>query len=117
MKKAILIPLASAILLSACSKPTLIVADDVQQGAGATLTWAGNTAVMHVPPTAGLPKGWDGTLTLKERATTEPGIQEMVTFTTENNLNITFINIGDKYVCETCVNLDFPIKWHREKAK
>jgi hypothetical protein len=117
MKKTILISLASAFLLSACSKPTLIVADNFQQGAGATFTWTGNTAVMHVPPMPSWPKGWDDTLTLKERATTAPGVQEMVTFKSKNNADITFINIGDKYVCTTCVNLNLPLQWHRERQK
>lgn len=100
--------------LSACSEQTVIVADTGQIGAHATIIQNGNTAALHVPPSPSWPKGWDTKLTVTEGGGIIPGIQQMLTFKTSNNISISFINIGNKYVCQSCVSLNLPLDWHRE---
>lgn len=108
---------ATLLAMSACSKKTVIVANATQIGAGSTITQDGKTAALHVPPSANWPKGLDETLTLQERATMAPGVQELLTFKTDTNQEITLTNIGDKYICHTCQSLKLPIEWHRANPK
>jgi hypothetical protein len=105
----------SLFLLSACSPSTVIVADVGQIGAGATVTRDGDVGALHIPPSANWPKGWNALLTVSEAGGILPDVQQILTFRTANNLELSFITIGDKYVCQTCRSLNLPVEWHRAK--
>lgn len=108
---------ATLLALSACSNKTVIVANNGQIGAGSTITQDGKTAALHVSPSANWPKGLDETLTLQERTTMVPGVQQLLTFKSATFPEITLTNIGEQYICHTCQSLNLPINWHRGTSK
>lgn len=122
MKSLNSIALVAGLLLGACSKsepkPFVLVADNGQIGAGATLTLTGKLAVFHTPPPQGATKGFDATMTLTENVQDLNGAGTL-TFTSEEGSfgkggKIVFTKANGLYVCNDCGTMNLPVTWHLE---
>jgi hypothetical protein len=117
MQKQKLVVLLPVLMLGACSKQFVLVADNAQIGAGSTIIVTGTTGVLHAPPGPGLPNGFDGTLTLKDSVQDLSGAG-VLSFRSEGGgfgkgAEITFIKAAGLYACKDCTTWNLPLTWHR----